>query len=211
MATLKEQIEKVTLDSLRELKERSESGENLSAEEQAQLGEFMRLIYLEEGENTLLLNEEIKRKKGTKKSGELVYSYIIKCENSKGRFDLWLSSFDSVAFTALYNKKNRNENFACKPKSVNLDDLGAVGTATQLLRESNNQVDFICRLIDDYADENGKVKINVKRHTVGANIDDNTKANAVVAVQYVFGTTDTTKPYVYKESGKTLFEIDLVE
>lgn len=210
MATLHEQIENVSLDSLRELKEKWENGETLSPEENSQLGEFMRLLYLEDGENTILLKDEVKRKKGTRKNGEVVYTYIVKCVNSKGKFDLWVSSFDSCAFVIPYNKKYRGENFACKPKSITLDDLGAVGTATQLLRESENQVDFIFRLAD-IADADGKVKINVKRHTVGVVVDDNTKANAQAAVQYNFDTTDTTKPYSYKENGKTLFEIDLVE
>lgn len=210
MATLKDSIESISLESLKDLKERWEGGETLSPEENAQLGEFMRMLYLEEGENVLLLNGEVKRKKGTRKNGELTFTYIVKCQNSKGIFDLWINSFDSAAFTIPYNKKYKGEQFNCKPKCVTLDDLGAVGTATQLMRESKNQLDFIFKLID-LADEEGKVRIMVKRHQVGENIDDNTKANTVVAVQYNFNTTDTTKPYLYKENGKTLFEIDLVE
>lgn len=211
MATLKDSIEKVSLDTLRELKERADNGENLTPEENAQLGEFFRMLYLEDGENVLLLNEEIKRKKGTRKNGELTYTYIIKCENSKGKFDLWLTSFDSCAFVIPFNKKYKDVQFSCKPKCVNLDDLGAVGSATQLLRKNNNQLDFIFTLIDNYADQNGKVRLMVKRHQVGKTIDDKTSSNDEVAVQYNFNTTDDTKPYTYKENGKTLFEIDLVE
>lgn len=211
MATIKENIEAVSLDALRELKTRSDKGEELTKEEFAQLGEFYRMLYLEDGENVLLLNEKIQRKKSTRKNGDVTYTYIIKCENSKGRFDLWLTSFDACAFVLPFNKKYKNAQFSGKPKCISLDDINAVGSATTLLRDCNNQVDFICRLLDDYADENGKVRLMVKRHQVGATIDENTKLNAEVAVQYIFDAPDNTKPYTLKENGKTLFEIDLVE
>lgn len=210
MAILKDSIEKVSLDSLRELKEKWENGENLTPEENSQLGEFMRMLYLEDGENIILLKDEVKRKKGTRKNGEVVYTYIVKCVNSKGKFDLWISSLDSCAFTIPYNKKYKGEQFNCKPKCVSLDDIDAVGTATELLRESENQVDFIFKLAD-LADADGKVRLMVKRHQVGEIINDNTKANAQVAVQYIFNAPDATKPYSYKENGKTLFEIDLAD
>ena len=210
MATLNDHIESVSLESLKELKERWEGGETLSPEENAKLGEFMRMLYLEEGENILLLNGEVKRKKGIRKNGELTFTYIVKCQNSKGIFDLWITSFDSAAFVTLYNKKYRNEQFNCRPKCISLDDINAVGTATQLMRESANQLDFIFKLID-LADEEGKVRIMVKRHQVGETIGEATKSTAEVAVQYNFNATDTAKPYTYKENGKTLFEIDLVD
>lgn len=153
-----------------------------SAPEKA--GEIFRVCYLEEGENTIILDEKVEdclqchtTGKANETTGKIRYYYSVKCVAPSGNvFRLYLSSFDGVAFVAPY-KSIKDNTYKGKVKAVRLADE-QIGDANSAYRGCTTQVEFIHLLLEHT--ENGVCNINVKIVDIGT---DTPKATDTVAVE----------------------------
>lgn len=173
-------------------------------------GEIFRICYLENGINTIILNESDKESlqchttgKANETTGKIRYYYSVKCVAPSGNvFRLYLSSFDGVAFVAPF-KLLKDNKYNGKVKAVRLED-DQIGDANTAYRGCSTQVEFI-RLLLEHTD-NGVCKIDVKIIDVGS---ETPKANDVVAVERDWENTES-KTYLLK-GVKHLYAISFVD
>lgn len=173
-------------------------------------GEIYRVCYLENGINTIILDEKVEdclqchtTGKANETTGKMRYYYSVKCIAPSGNvFRLYLSSFDGVAFTAPF-KLIKDNKYNGKVKAISLSDE-QVGDANTAYRGCSTQVEFIHLLLEHT--DNGICKIDVKIIDVGS---ENPKANDVVAVERDWDNTDS-KTYLLK-GVKHLYSISFVD
>ena len=173
-------------------------------------GEIFRVCYLENGINTLILNESDKESlqchttgKANEQTGKIRYYYSVKCIAPSGNvFRLYLSSFDGIAFTAPF-KLLKDNKYNGRVKAIRLSDE-QVGDANTGYRGCSTQVEFI-RLLLEHTD-NGVCKIDVKIIDVGS---ESPKATDMVAVERDWDSTDS-KTYTLK-GVKHLYSISFVD
>ena len=173
-------------------------------------GEIFRVCYLENGVNTIVLDENVEDSlqchtsgKANEQTGKVRYYYSVKCTAPSGNvFRLYLSSFDGVAFMAPF-KAIKDNIYKGKVKAVRLTD-DQVGDANLAYRSVTKQVEFI-RLLLEHTD-NGICNIDVKIIDVGS---ETPKANDVVAVERDWGSKDS-KVYTLK-GVKHLYSISFVD
>lgn len=173
-------------------------------------GEIFRICYLENGINTIILNESDKESlqchttgKANEGTGKIRYYYSVKCIAPSGNvFRLYLSSFDGVVFVAPY-KLLKDGKYDGKVKAIRLDDEQA-GDANAAYRGCTKQVEFIHLLLEHTKD--GVCNINVKIIDVGT---ETPKANDVVAVERDWENTES-KTYLLK-GVKHLYSISFVD
>ena len=173
-------------------------------------GEIFRVCYLENGINTLILNESDKESlqchttgKANEQTGKIRYYYSVKCIAPSGNvFRLYLSSFDGIAFTAPF-KLLKDNKYNGKVKAIRLSDE-QVGDANTGYRGCSTQVEFI-RLLLEHTD-NGVCNIDVKIIDVGS---ESPKATDRVAVERDWDSTDS-KTYTLK-GVKHLYSISFVD
>ena len=172
-------------------------------------GEIFRICYLENGINTIILNESDKESLQchttgkANEAGKVRYYYSVKCIAPSGNvFRLFLSSFDGVAFVAPF-KLLKDNKYNGKVKAVRLNDE-QVGDANTAYRGCSTQVEFI-RLLLEHTD-NGVCNINVKIVDVGT---ETPKSADVVAVERDWEQPDS-KVYTLK-GVKHLYAISFVD
>lgn len=173
-------------------------------------GEIFRICYLENGINTIILNESDKESlqchttgKVNEQTGKMRYYYSVKCIAPSGNvFRLYLSSFDGVAFVAPF-KLLKDNKYNGKVKAVRLDD-DQVGDANTAYRGCSTQIEFI-RLLLEHTD-NGICNIDVKIIDVGS---ETPKANDIVAVERDWENSES-KTYLLK-GVKHLYSISFVD
>lgn len=173
-------------------------------------GEIFRICYLENGINTIILNESDKESlqchttgKANENTGKIRYYYSVKCIAPSGNtFRLYLSSFDGVVFVAPY-KLLKDGKYDGKVKAVRLED-DQIGDANTAYRGCSTQVEFIKILLEHVTD--GVCKIDVKIIDVGS---ETPKANDVVAVERDWENTES-KTYLLK-GVKHLYAISFVD
>ena len=179
-----------------------------SAPEKA--GDIFRICYLENGVNSLVLDDKVEDSlqchtsgKVNETTGKLRYYYSVKCIAPSGNtFRLYLSSFDGVAFVAPFRAIKDNV-YKGKVKAIRLDDE-QVGTANTAYRGCTTQVEFIHLLLEHT--DNGVCNIDVKIIDVGS---ETPKANDVVAVERDWDSNDS-KTYTLK-GVKHLYSISFVD
>ena len=195
MAKVETQTENVNISEVNNLAE--------SAPEKQ--GEIFRICYLENGINTIVLNESDKESLQchTTGTGKIRYYYSVKGIAPSGNvFRLYLSSFDGVAFVAPF-KLIRDKKFNGKVKPVRLDDEQA-GDANIAYRRCTTQVEFLRLLLEHTS--NGICKIAVKIIDVGS---ENPKTADLVAVERDWENADS-KVYTLK-GVKHLYSISFVD
>lgn len=200
MAKVQIQNENVNINELDNIVE--------SAPEKA--GEIFRICYLENGINSLVLDEKVTDSvqchttgKANEQTGKLKYYYSVKCIAPSGNvFRLYLSSFDGVAFVAPF-KALKDGKYNGKVKAVGLSDT-QVGDANTAYRGCATQVEFIRLLLKHI--KNGVCNIDVKIIEIGS---ENPKATDVVAVERDWENEDT-KTYTLK-GVKHLYAISFVD
>ena len=173
-------------------------------------GEILRVCYLENGVNTIVLDEKVADSlqchttgKANETTGKLRYYYSVKCIAPSGNtFRLYLSSFDGVAFVAPF-KLLKDNKYTGKVKAIRLTD-DQTGDANLAYRGVSTQVEFI-RLLLEHTD-NGICNIDVKIIDVGS---ETPKANDVVAVERDWENADS-KVYTLK-GVKHLYSISFVD
>ena len=179
-----------------------------SAPEKA--GEIFRICYLENGINSITLDENVEdclqchtTGKESESTGKIRYYYSVKCTAPSGNvFRLYLSSFDGVAFTAPF-KSLKDGVYKGKVKAVRLTDE-QIGDANTAYRGCSTQVEFI-RLLLEHTD-NGTCNINVKIIDVGT---ETPKSTDTVAVERDWDNKDS-KVYTLK-GVKHLYSISFVD
>ena len=172
-------------------------------------GDIYRVCYLEDGINTIILNESDEESlqchttgKPNETTGKIRYYYSVKCIAPSGNvFRLYISSFDGVAFVVPF-KLIKDGKYDGKVKAIRLDD-DQVGDANLAYRSCTTQVEFI-KLLLEHTD-NGICKINVKIVDIGK---ETPKANDVVAVERDWGAER--KSYLLK-GVKHLYSISFVD
>ena len=173
-------------------------------------GEIFRVCYLENGTNSIILDEKVNdclqchtTGKVNEQTGKMHYYYSVKCTAPSGNtFRLYLSSFDGVALVAPF-KLLKDNKYNGKVKAIRLSDE-QVGDANTAYRGCSTQVEFI-RLLLEHTD-NGVCKINVKIIDVGT---ENPKVADMVAVERDWDNTDS-KTYTLK-GVKHLYSISFVD
>ena len=173
-------------------------------------GEIFRICYLENGVNTIILDENISDSlqchttgKANEQTGKVRYYYSVKCQAPSGNvFRLYLSSFDGVAFIAPF-KLIKDGKYNGKVKAIRLDDE-QVGDANAAYRGCSTQVEFIKLLLEHTKD--GICKVNVNIIDVGT---ESPKATDVVAVERDWENADS-KTYTLK-GVKHLYSISFVD
>lgn len=173
-------------------------------------GDIFRICYLENGNNSIILNESDKESlqchttgKANETTGKIRYYYSVKCIAPSGNvFRLYLSSFDGVAFVAPF-KLIRDGKYDGKVKAIRLTD-DQVGDANLAYRSCTTQVEFI-KLLLEHTD-NGICKIDVKIIDVGT---ETPKTNDNVAVERDWENTES-KTYLLK-GVKHLYSISFVD
>lgn len=173
-------------------------------------GEIFRICYLENGTNSIVLDENVADSlqchtsgEPNKTTGKIRYYYSVKCQAPSGNvFRLYLSSFDGVAFTAPF-KSIKDNTYKGKVKAVRLTE-GQVGDANLAYRGVSTQVEFIHLLLEHT--ENGVCNIDVKVIDVGT---ETPKATDVVAVERDWDNKDS-KVYTLK-GVKHLYAISFVD
>ena len=173
-------------------------------------GEIFRICYLENGTNSIVLDENVADSlqchttgKVNETTGKMRYYYSVKCIAPSGNvFRLYLSSFDGVAFVAPF-KLLKDGKYTGKVKAVRLEDA-QTGDANTAYRGCSTQVEFIKILLEHV--KNGAVNINVKIVDIGT---DTPKATDVVAVERDWDSEDS-KVYTLK-GVKHLYSISFVD
>lgn len=173
-------------------------------------GEIFRVCYLENGVNTIVLDEKVEdclqchtTGKANETTGKMRYYYSVKCIAPSGNvFRLFLSSFDGVAFTAPF-KLIKDNKYNGKVKAIRLSDE-QIGDANTAYRGCSTQVEFIHLLLEHTKD--GLCKIDVKIIDIGT---DAPKSTDVVAVERDWDNTDS-KTYLLK-GVKHLYSISFVD
>lgn len=172
-------------------------------------GAIYRVCYLENGINTIMLDENVKDSLQchttgkANDNGKIRYYYSVKCQAPSGNtFRLYLSSFDGVAFVAPY-KLLKDGKYTGKVKAIRLTDE-EVGDANTAYRNCTTQVEFI-RLLLEHTD-NGVCKLDVKIIDIGK---ETPKVNDVVAVERDWDNTDS-KVYTLK-GVKHLYSISFAD
>lgn len=173
-------------------------------------GEIFRICYLENGVNSIILDDKVEDSlqchtsgKVNEQTGKMRYYYSVKCTAPSGNtFRLYLSSFDGVAFVAPF-KLLKDNKYNGKVKAVRLTDE-QVGDANTAYRRCTTQVEFI-RLLLEHTD-NGICKIDVKIIDIGK---ESPKVSDLVAVERDWENTDS-KVYTLK-GVKHLYAISFVD
>ena len=157
---------------------------NLSSEEKEKQGEIYRICYLADGENIIILDdkdaESLQRHTSgkTDNNGKLHYYFSVKCQDPSGNvFRLYLSSFDSVAFTAPYGMVKDGKHYEGKVKAVRLTD-SQMGTANMAYRQCTTQAEMLTILLEHT--KKGKCHINVKVINIGAATPNSDKTQVAV-------------------------------
>lgn len=200
MAKVQIQTESVNIDSIDEHIEGAPEKE----------GEIFRVCYLENGVNSLVLDDKVEDSlqchtsgKVNEQTGKMRYYYSVKCVAPSGNtFRLYLSSFDGVVFVAPF-KLLKDNKYNGKVKAIRLSDE-QVGDANTAYRGCSTQVEFIHLLLEHT--ENGVCKIDVKIIDVGT---ENPKVADMVAVERDWDSTDS-KTYTLK-GVKHLYSISFVD
>lgn len=173
-------------------------------------GEIFRICYLENGINSIILDENVANSlqchtsgEPNKTTGKIRYYYSVKCIAPSGNtFRLYLSSFDGVVFVAPF-KLIKDGKYNGKVKAIRLEDEQA-GDANLAYRSCTTQVEFIRLLLEHTKD--GVCKIDVKIIDIGT---DAPKSNDVVAVERDWENTES-KTYLLK-GVKHLYAISFVD
>lgn len=183
---------------------------NLQNEDKEKQGEIFRICYLADGENILIISEKdpesLQRHTSGKadSNGKLHYYFSIKCVDPSGNvFRLYLSSFDSVAFTAPYGVVKDGKHYGGKVKAVRLTDE-QVGTANAAYRACTTQAEMLQTLLDHT--KNGKCRLNVKVINVGAENPNSDKTQVAVERDW----SKDSKEYTLK-GVKHLYSISFVD
>ena len=157
---------------------------NLSTEEKEKQGEIYRVCYLADGENIVVLDatdpESLQRHTSGKadNNGKLHYYFSVKCQDPSGNvFRLYLSSFDSVAFTAPYGAVKEGKRYDGKVKAVRLTDA-QIGTANAAYRACTTQAEMLRILLNHT--KKGKCRLMVKVITIGAENPNSDKTQVAV-------------------------------
>lgn len=157
---------------------------NLQTEEKEKQGEIYRVCYLQDGENICILDdkdaESLQRHTSGKadKNGKLHYYFSVKCQDPSGNvFRLYLSSFDSVAFTAPYGMVKEDKRYSGKVKAVRLTDA-QLGTANSAYRACTTQAEMLKEMLNHT--KNGKCRLSVKVINIGAENPGSDKTQVAV-------------------------------
>lgn len=173
-------------------------------------GEIFRICYLENGTNSIILDENVANSlqchtsgEPNKTTGKIRYYYSVKCIAPSGNvFRLYLSSFDGVVFVAPF-KLLKDNKYNGKVKAVRLTDEQA-GDANLTYRSCTTQVEFIRLLLEHTKD--GVCNIDVKIIDVGS---ETPKGNDMVAVERDWENAES-KTYLLK-GVKHLYAISFVD
>lgn len=157
---------------------------NLQTEEKEKQGEIYRVCYLADGENVIILDEadkeSLQRHTSGKadSNGKLHYYFSVKCQDPSGNvFRLYLSSFDSVAFTAPYGMVKEDKRYSGKVKAVRLTDA-QMGTANTAYRACTTQAEMLREMLNHT--KGGKCRLQVKVVNVGAENPNSDKTQVAV-------------------------------
>ena len=183
---------------------------NLPTEDKEKQGEIFRICYLADGENIVILDEtdpeSLQRHTSGKadNNGKLHYYFSVKCSDPSGNvFRLYLSSFDSVAFTAPYGVVKEDKRYSGKVKAVRLTDA-QVGDANAAYRACTTQAEMLQILLKHT--KKGKCRLMVKVINIGA--ENPTSDKTQVAVERDW--TKDEKVYTLK-GVKHLYSISFVD